>query len=360
MAESKFLKYQDTSGTGLPDICDEVIDVAEPICEECKCTENSAALVTNWQDLIFDTVGTAEDITAYLNEATCYYEVILNTSKTSTGAEDCSDGDTACAAAALEAIFDGYADRAVQFLIDTYNKEDTTSTAAAIRTELQYNDYYLDYRELSTVRLQYTVPYSTICSLEEGTIDPVDAEGFSEESENLSPDRPSKTDAPLGAMTMFAADDIIVSYTVEEFKDKLIQVRKGLRLYDMYFRRAQALDGTGLYWLEDTDSSAANGVFNLYTYSGLKKLAFPGYLKRMLPQLAEFLQTYGYKVYGVYGGFKGMYGDRVQEFTFQLGSDYVLKALTITTEECREIPITFRGRKLDALLGQTAWNSPTT
>jgi len=65
MAESKFLKYQDKTGDGLIDACDDVIEVAEVPCEDYKCVENGNALTPTWQQL------NNED--SFLNEKNCLY-----------------------------------------------------------------------------------------------------------------------------------------------------------------------------------------------------------------------------------------------------------------------------------------------
>ena len=53
MADSKFLRYQDTNGDGLIDVCEDVIEVKPPFCET-KCLPDPGALVPNWRDRSVD------------------------------------------------------------------------------------------------------------------------------------------------------------------------------------------------------------------------------------------------------------------------------------------------------------------
>jgi len=45
--KSKFLKYQDKNGDGLPDKCDVDISPAEQVCIDCK--PNPLAVVRDWR-----------------------------------------------------------------------------------------------------------------------------------------------------------------------------------------------------------------------------------------------------------------------------------------------------------------------
>ena len=76
MAESKFLKYQDKDGNHLIDVCDEVIEVAEVACEENVCFPSATALVPNWQ--------VRKDLSPFLNEKICHYQVPVETPYTTT------------------------------------------------------------------------------------------------------------------------------------------------------------------------------------------------------------------------------------------------------------------------------------
>ena len=344
MAQSKFLEYQDKTGDGLPDVCEDVVEVAEPICVECQCIENSSAIVDNWRE--------ADNETTYLNGSNCLYEVIIETNHATTGAEDCRGDDTPCAAAAITEIFEEYVDQVVEVLITAYNKEDTTSIRAALRDSLDHTDYYLDARPYpaSTVKLLYSVPYSTVCAIGEATA----ASNTAAAEAALAEETVSEKATRLSQET---DESFVITYTVAELKEKLIQVRKSLFLYQVYLSRAQAIDGVGLYY---QDGLLAGKVFSLDIYAGsVGGFSMAGLLKRILPQLTEFLSTYNYKIYGVYGGFKGMYGDRVEEFSFRFSSTYVLKELRIMTEECRDVPVVFSGNKLSPLIKKSAWGDPT-
>ena len=71
MPESKFLKYQDKTGDGLIDVCDEVIDLPEPLCDESPCIPNASTMVPNWQ--------TSPSGEPFLNGKICFYQVPIET-----------------------------------------------------------------------------------------------------------------------------------------------------------------------------------------------------------------------------------------------------------------------------------------
>ena len=51
MAESKFLRYQDRTGTGIVDACDEYVEVPVDPCAVSSFTISETAIVPNWQTL---------------------------------------------------------------------------------------------------------------------------------------------------------------------------------------------------------------------------------------------------------------------------------------------------------------------
>ena len=313
MAESKFLKYQDPSGDGLIDVCDEFVEIEEAPCDDvCKCIENGAALTPNWLNL--------SNEETFLNEKKCLYQVVVETPYTTTLDDAGAD--------ALSERYEEYADTAVEILIDANDKDDSTATQMALKDLLEYTDYYLESRPNSRLRLLYSVPYYEMCGLE-----------ASEEEEETDEDDES--------------DDTEVTYEIQDLKKKLIRVRKGLHLYGMYLKVYRALEGGGLFFLE---GDAAGKIFNLKDYGDVGILG-GSTMAKILPQLDDFLNRKGLNIRGV-GGFTGMFGDTVVKVTIKFNGDYEVKRLLVYTEGCGEKPIIFM-KKLRFLKTKSAWKDST-
>ena len=313
MAESKFLKYQDPSGDGLIDVCEVYVDIPEEPCDEvCKCIENGAAITENWLNLTNEST--------FLNEKTCLYQVVIETAYTTTLDDSGND--------ALSDRYEEYADTAVEVLIDAYNKDDSTATQMALKELLQETDYSLDARPNSRLRLLYSVPYYEMCGLE-----------AAEDEEDSDEDD--------------ASSEVEVTYEIQELKQKLVRVRKGLHLYGMYLKVYRSLDGGNLFFLNDP---LAGKIFNLNDYGDMGILG-ASIMAKILPQLDDFLNRKGLNIRGV-GGFTGMFGDTVVKVTIRFTKDYEVKKLMVYTEECGEKPIIFM-KKLRFLQTQSAWKDPT-
>ena len=312
MAESKFLKYQDPSGDGLIDVCDEVIEVAPVICEDCKCLPNGASITPNWLNL--------PDEDAYLNEKNCLYQVVIITKYTTTLSSDSEDE--------LEERYEEYADQAVEALLDAFDKDDGAAAQRSLKDVLEYTDYDLPARPKSRLKLLYSVPFDTLCALE-GSDPEEDDDSDSEDAE------------------------IEVTYTISELKSKLIYVRKGLHLYGVYSKPWRFIENSNLFFQE---GPFAGKVFNLTDY-GDRGILGGSVMAKLLPQLDDFLNRKGLNIKGV-GGFTGMFGDRVVKLTFTFTGEYELKKLLVYTEECGEKPIIFL-KKLRFLLKQSSWKDST-
>ena len=225
MAESKFLKYQDPSGTGLIEVCEEVIEVAEVPCEDCKCIANGSALTPNWRTL--------ESEESYLNEKTCMYEVVIETPYTTTIDESLLERDDLTAAEIEDAEkerFEEFAEDATLALLEGFNKDTGAAAVRAVQDVLQYTDYNLDARANSRLVLLYSAPYNIVCGIAD-----VDNE---EESE-----------AESDAEEESAGTTTEVTYEVQDLKMKLIRIRKGLHLYGMYLKPWRFIEGGNLFVL---------------------------------------------------------------------------------------------------------------
>jgi len=299
MAKSKFLEYQDPSGDGLIDVCDAFVEVPPVPCDDCKCIANGAALTENWRTL--------ESEDAFLNEKNCMYQVVIETSYTTT----LDDGEDA-----LDKRYEEYAEQAAEALLSAFNKD---TGAAAIRTVLdafEYTDYDLPARASSRLSLLYSALHSTLCDIQ----DAEDDEDSDEEGEEAD------------------SSGTEVTYTISELKTKLIRIRKGLHLYAAYAKPWRFIEGGNLFW---QDGPRAGAVFNLKDYGDW---GIPGgsKLAKILPRLDKFLITKGKNIRGVAGGgLRSMFGDTVEKVTVTFGEEYELKKLTAYTVECGEKPVKY-------------------
>jgi len=300
MAKSKFLEYQDPSGDGLIDVCDAFVEVPQVPCDDCKCIANGAALTENWRTL--------ESEDAFLNEKNCMYQVVIETSYTTTLDDDGED--------VLDKRYEEYAEQAAEALLSAFNKD---TGAAAVRTVLdafEYTDYDLPARASSRLSLLYSALHNTLCDIQDAE-DDEDSDEAGEESDS-------------------SGDE--VTYTISELKTKLIRIRKGLHLYAAYAKPWRFIEGGNLFW---QDGPRAGAVFNLKDYGDW---GIPGgsKLAKILPRLDKFLITKGKNIRGVAGGgLRSMFGDTVEKVTVTFGEEYELKKLTVYTVECGEKPIKY-------------------
>jgi len=332
MAESKFLRHQDPSGDGLPDVCDEFVAVEEPLCEDCKCIKNGAAITPNWRSL--------DSEESFLNYKNCLYQVAIETKYTTTidesllEKEDLTDTEEA---EGMAARYEEYAEQAITALLEENNKDTGAAALRSMSVALQNTDYDLAARPKSRLRLLYSIPYHDLCSLDDAA-DEEDTDDAEEE----------------GA-------EVEVTYEIQDLKAKLIVVRKGLFLYGRYLRVYRSIDKGNLFF---QDGDAAGKVFPLFDY-GDRGILGGSTMAKILPQLDNFLNTKGYNIRGVdvhgscRAGFINLYRDKVETVTFTFTKEYELKKLTLYTQGCgEENPIIFID-KLKRLKKKSAWKDPT-
>ena len=195
MSDSKFLPFQDTDGDLHNDKCkiDDVI-IEGKVCPDC--IPNESALVPDWKN--------ARD--PYLNEKNCKYQIAYRTKETTTGYSD-SNSDTENDGA-LDEIFEQNAEDAITELLEFYNKETTVGAIALVKDSIEYTNYDLLARYKSRLKLLYSVPSEILNAI-----------GNAEEEEESE-----------------ETGDIEVTYQTADLKEKLMRVRKGLKLYNRYYR----------------------------------------------------------------------------------------------------------------------------
>ena len=76
MADSKFLKYQDTDGDRFPDVCDDVLEDVADISPCPKCLPNPYAITLDWK--------TQDSNTPFFNEKNCTFQLAVTTPYTET------------------------------------------------------------------------------------------------------------------------------------------------------------------------------------------------------------------------------------------------------------------------------------
>ena len=331
MSESKFLKYQDTTGTGLLDVCDEVIEVPEAICDESPCIPYGTAITPNWRR--------SPSSVSFLNEKICYFQVPIETPYTTTIEEKLlkeTDLPEEEADGSLNRRFEEYLNDAVVAFLGDNNKDDSEANKKIVEEATIWDvktDYYLEPRAMSRLRLLYSVPFDVIYNLEDGAQDEEDDEDESAEIE--------------------------VTYTIDDLKLKLLRIRKGLKLYSWYNKLYTKIEDGNLYY---QDAPYEGLLFALENYGdwGILKGSITA---KLLPELDEFLNTKNYKIGGSGGGAFGRIWrrEKIEEVTFSFNSDYELIKLTVYTEGCENTPIFFKkDSKLGPLLRPgSAWTDPT-
>ena len=327
MPESKFLKHQDKNNDGLIDVCEAL--VPEASIDNClPCSPNPDAILPDWKTLTIDE--------PFFNEKNCTYQITVVTSLKSIFQESPYEATSATEEQGQEAIddvFEKYKEDAIEALLVAFEKVDNETSRAALQSDFENTDYYLDPRPKSPLLLLYSVPFETFYELE-------NADGPTEDEE-------AEEDAA-------AAEEgrREVTYKAAELAPKLMKIRKGLALYNIYLKKYQALDKGNLFFEENPDT-----IFNLSIYGD-----FGGGRKcvtaKLLKQLEAFLNLKGYEIPGVGRPhiFRG-YND-VTKITFSFDTKYKLKKLLVYTKECGEVPRTFI-KSCRNLRGRSAWKDPT-
>jgi hypothetical protein len=314
MAESKFLKYQDKNRDFLIDVCE--VDLSPPEEQVCKdCVPNPKALIPNWK--------TFEDLTPFLNEKICQYQIAITTPETSTGAS--SDSTELEAQEALQDLYAQYSEEAIEAFLEYYQKAVSDSNFLKMRESIDYRDYDLDARPLSHLKLLYSFPFEILSSLE-------DEEPEDEEAEEA------------------VGEDIVVEFGATRMNPDLIRVRKALNLYTRYEKVYRFTDGGSLRFLE------TGGLFSLENYGDAGFVAGSSITSNLIPQLDAFLNEKGFNIPGV-GGLSGIFEDKVTKIEFTFTPQYRVKKLRVYTQTCGEKPVVIK--KLKRLNKKPSWRDRT-
>lgn len=313
MAESKFLRYQDQNRDFLIDVCE--VDLGPPEQAVCKdCVPNPKALVPNWR--------ISEDLTPFLNEKLCQYQISIETPETTTGASATSSEEEA--EQAIQEMYAKYADEAIEAFLEYYQKAVSDDNKDVMLSDIDYRDYDLAVLPNSHLKLLYSFPFEILSKLDDDT---------PEEDED---------DAE--------AEDIVVEFDASKMKPDLIRVRKALNLYSRYEKVYKFTDGGTLKFLE------SGGLFNLQNYGDVGLFPGSSITANLIPQLDSFLNEKGFNIPGV-GSITGIFEDKVTKIEFTFTPEYRVKKLRVYTQTCGEKPTVIK--KLKRLNKKPSWRDRT-
>tara|TARA_R110002020_G_scaffold202495_1_gene405654 strand:+ start:672 stop:7235 length:6564 start_codon:yes stop_codon:yes gene_type:complete len=322
MSESKFLPFQDTDGDLHNDKCKfDDVTPEERVCPECL--PNESALVPDWKN--------ASD--PYLNERNCKYQIAYKTKEETTGYETGMSDDEA--EEVLDGIYEDFAEDAITELLEFYNKETTIGAIALLKESIEYTDYDLLARYKSKLKLLYSVPY-----------DVLNAVGAAEEDEEGDED----------------AGDIEVTYQMSDLERKIIRVRKGLNLYNRYYKIFSFTSDESQWFVYDSGAYAGKsfilekyGDWGLGISLGMGPHSGLSRLELVYSDLVKFMKEKNYSIKG-----QNIFSSKelVSEITFTFDSEYNIKKMTFNTIRCGTKDIVFTG-KLKALKKLDGWKDKT-
>jgi hypothetical protein len=389
MAESKFLNYQDKTGDGLIDVCEDVTEVEEVSNCPDKCIPNGATFTPDWKTRTIDE--------PFLNEKDCFYYITAVTKYSTTGAdEDSSDAE---ARAALREIYLEYHDNAAESLLINLDKDSSNDSIQLLKQSLYFHNYDLNYRQGSRLKLLYTVPSENLSSFEAASEDTetttgetsfdsehkhqyeVDSSGDGWALEATHPDEieikhkhkvvgweveEAESDCYPNCKDFYEVEGVgphihiieqpeeeipavSVTYSIEDFKSKLLAVRKGLSLYSRYYRVYNTIDA-GVFVF-----SGSKKVFTKDQFDNYGDIGFgPSILYDAYKQLESFLA--GKNMY-----LGGLFKDKkVSEITLTFSGKFKLTKLEVVVAGCEHKPKIFRKKTLNKTLNKkSAFKDPT-
>ncbi len=311
---SKFLKFQDKNGDGLPDVCDDVTPPAK-VCKEC--IPNPYAITRNWRD------RSQED--PVLNEKNCKYQITFVTPLTTTGYTEGMTKEESDQA--LKDIFDRYASDAIQILLEEFQKDDSQETIDKISKVVEYADFHLDARQFSRLKLLYSIDFIDVFDLPDLKIDDEDFE---------EPER----------------SDIKVRYTAGDMNVLSTRVRKGLDLYNRYLKVFRATEGGNLKFKAD------DRLFNLGNY-GDDGLFGTSVLADTFDQIDSWLDSRGYTMSTSFWDFFSA-DETITELEMVFDGNYDIKKLSVYTEGCQGRPAAvYKKNRLRSLRRRSGWKDKT-
>ena len=182
MANSKFLKYQDTDDTGLIDACDDLANVpTDPACPPCQ--KNPGYIVPDWKTKDVDQ--------PWLNERFCRFQITVVTDETSLLPNETYTSEES-SAAHVEEIFNQYKATAAEGLLEYFGKD--TSQVDTLAEALAHDKYELDFRPDSRVKLLYSADYDALANLLNSTEEDSDTTSDEEDEQQEEVKREKEID----------------------------------------------------------------------------------------------------------------------------------------------------------------------
>ena len=315
--ESKFLKYQDKNGDGMPDVCDDESIIRVSNCPSCK--PNPSAVVPDWKTRTVDE--------PWFNDKYCTFQITVVTTSAqlrSPNPDEMTDDEY------VQSLFEKYASEAVQGLLDGFNKEEGADTVRTLLNAIDYTKYDLNIRFGSRVKLLYTVPYDIFAPIEERDDD----------------QRDTDTDQEQG---------IQITYNASDINSKLLKLRKAMFMYSRYYRVFQALEG-GSFVFVDSGKTYTKSQFDRYGDLGF--FLGSSRMKDVLSDLDNWLNDRGMNIFGVGTGW-GWFRERVTKITFYFTPKMKLRLMKVYTSRCTKRPRVYGKKRLKGLNSKSAWKDPT-
>jgi hypothetical protein len=330
---SKFLKWQDTNGNMIPDVCP---DDALPRVNKClPCSPNPWAVVPKWKE--------KDQTEPFLNEKLCKYQVSFLTRDTTLmiAADRPEGGDvvqdwvtrifehyikdwTDSAGGSRSGPFEEMAGAATT-LLSWKSKAITEDSIQKIIDNIEFTEYYLAPNPGSSVQLLYSIPFETL--------------------ENMEEEGPVTEEPPP------EPGDITVKMSVSDMVMNNIKVRKGLFMYHRYNKVYQVVEGATLRHEDD------GRIFNLEDYGDYWPWDDNSHLAGCMNELDDWMN--GFDINIPNHGWPHWFTESAQEIEFKVTGKYKLKSIKIWTDRCNEVPIYFGRRKVNSLKRRRAWRNPT-
>ena len=317
---SPFLRFQDTNNDKLPDVCDVEVVPAEKICKDC--IPNPSAVVKDWRR--------SDQNSPFLNQKICKYQICFETPETTTGfSEGMSEIE---ADDALNRLYEKYVKPATIALLEGFQKDTAEGIVTQVLPAMEFTSYDLSTRPSSRLKLLYSVDFSQIFSLPSENLDDEDEEQDEEKQK------------------------IEVSFEASDLAATNIRVRKGLNLYGRFYKVGMAVEGKKIRFKE------SNKLFNFQDYGDNGLFLGKSPVGELLQELDSWLNSRGYNIAGVAGGFLTGFGDdRVQKLDFVFSPEYKLIKLKVYTEACGTVrpDVVYGKNKLKSLNASDPWKDPT-
>ena len=318
--KSKFLPFQDRNGDMYPDPqlpgdpngCPEV----EPSPEIClPCSPNPLATVPDWK--------TRQEVTPFLNEKLCKWQVAIQTQEP----EIINIDDY------WEKYSIGYVDNlqeikrgAIRKILAINDKDQSSGSVDIVKENLEHTSYWLEPRAISYLKLLYSVDFDVINDLP-------DAEEEEEEQDE--------------------AGDIVVKYDAHDLLIWNIRVRKGLHLYNRYYKVFRTMEGANFVF---TDSKK---VLDIERYGDPAMGFSSSALFKVMNELDSWLNGRGFNIANTGAWTPFELKNKVKELEFTFDSKYKLKKLKVWSDECQERPTTYNSSDLQGLVELPNWKDRT-